>query len=438
MRFWLIPAIYKRISKLFRSTVPVPDEFRKLFFHLYMDMAGMGILAGSTMSFLAVYATRQGADPAQIGLLSAVPGLVNLLFALPVAGWLGYRSLGKAVFWASVASRIFYVFLIPLPVLLIPQTQIWLIILVSLIMTIPGTAVVIGFNAMFADVVPLEWRGHVLGIRNAFLYFLATGMTLVAGQILGRVGFPLGYQIVFGIGFLGAGFSSYHLYKLANLEGLLKGKSPARSDIQPQVPSASNRIRSKFITMFQRWNVSMRFDVMKGPYARIMGLFFSWHLFQFMAIPCVTLFIVNQLKINDQMIGLANSLFNITVFLGSLKLGQAAARFGNKKLTGGGILFLALFPILTSFGVPLYLLANIVCGFAFAMVTGGSYNYIMEKVPGNDRPAYMAWYSLVANGAMLVGSLVGPAVGAEIGLATALIIFGICRFLAGAAILRWG
>lgn len=119
-------------------------------------------------------------------------------------------------------------------------------------------------------------------------------------------------------------------------------------------------------------------------------------------------------------------------------MGQAAARFGNKKLTGGGILFLALYPILTSFGVPFYLLANIVCGFAFAMVTGGSYNYIMEKVPGNDRPAYMAWYNLVANGAMLVGSLVGPALGGEIGLATALIIFGICRILAGAAILRWG
>ena len=37
--------------------------------------------------------------------------------------------------------------------------------------------------------------------RNAFLYFLATGMTLVAGQILGRVPFPLGYQIVFEIVF---------------------------------------------------------------------------------------------------------------------------------------------------------------------------------------------------------------------------------------------
>ncbi len=152
--------------------------------------------------------------------------------------------MGKAVFWASVASRIFYVLLVPLPVLLLPQAQVWLIILVSLIMTIPGTAVVIGFNAMFADVVPLEWRGHVLGIRNAFLYFLATGMTLVAGQILGRVPFPLGYQIVFGIGFLGAVFSSYHLYKLADLEGSQQATTLAQFDNQSYIPSSRFRILS--------------------------------------------------------------------------------------------------------------------------------------------------------------------------------------------------
>ncbi len=98
MRFGFISAVLNRISKVFQSPVPVPGKYRKLFFHLYMDMAGMGILSGSTMSFLAVYATRQGADPAQIGLLSAVPGLVNLAFCLACGKLVRIPVLGKSSF----------------------------------------------------------------------------------------------------------------------------------------------------------------------------------------------------------------------------------------------------------------------------------------------------------------------------------------------------
>jgi MFS family permease len=430
--------LLKRFMMVFRPPNLVPVEYRKTFFHLYMDMAWMGVLSGSTLAFLAVYATRQGAVPTQIGLLSAVPGLVNLLFALPAGNWLSKRSMGKAVFWASALSRIFYIVLIPLPVLLLPKAQVWVIVLITFIMTIPGTALVVGFNAMFADLVPAEWRGHVVGIRNALISVTAIIFTLISGQILDRVTFPTGYQIVFTIGFIGAAFSSLHLYILATL-AVSNNKCveiPAGNKSSQSV--AGKRLVYELNLLYRRGIDSLHLNVMKGPYARVMALLFFWHLAQFMTIPCVTLFIVNQLKINDQLIGVANGLFNMTVFLGSLKLSQVAAKFGNKKITGVGILLLSLFPILTAFGVYTYIVANIIGGLAWALVGGGLYNYILERVPGNDRPAYLAWYNLVANAAILIGSLAGPAIGGVIGLAATLVIFGICRFLAGSAILRWG
>jgi hypothetical protein len=42
------------------------------------------------------------------------------------------------------------------------------------------------------------------------------------------------------------------------------------------------------------------------------------------------------------------------------------------------------------------------------------------------------------NIAILVSSLAGPGIADQIGLFQALVLFGVLRFLAGTAILRWG
>jgi predicted MFS family arabinose efflux permease len=177
---------------------------------------------------------------------------------------------------------------------------------------------------------------------------------------------------------------------------------------------------------------------MKGHFGRMMGLLFCWHLFQYMVIPIITPYVVNQLSLSDQFIGMANALFNSLTFIGSLFLNKATIRFGNKTLTGGSIMLLAFYPILISTGPAGYVIGSIVGGTAWAITGGALYNYILENIPGNDRPAHMAWYTLVSNGAILIGSMVGPAIAAVIGFPTALVLFGIGRFLSGAAIKRWG
>ncbi len=201
--------------RLFRSSAPVPEGNRLIFRYLYSEIGWYGVLSGTILSFISIFLARIGASGTQIGMINAAPAIIGLIFTLPIGQWLQQRSLTNTVFLSSIAQRIFYFALIFLPVLLPQQGQIWMIILLTLILSIPGTAVTIGFNSMFADLVPVSWRGYVAGIRNSVLSAASTLTTLLSGWILVALPFPLGYQFVFGIGFLGGMLSSLNLFRIA-------------------------------------------------------------------------------------------------------------------------------------------------------------------------------------------------------------------------------
>ncbi|MDD5370992.1 MAG: MFS transporter [Anaerolineaceae bacterium] len=434
-------------TALFRPAQPVPEKFRGNFSHLIADIAWFGVLNGSTIAFLSIYAARLGASTQQLGLLNAVPAIINLMFALPAGHWLETHVHGRPVFWASIIHRLFYLALIPLPWLTGSNNeQIWAVILVTLLMSIPGTGLAIGFNALFADAVPPEWRGHVAGIRNSVLSLTTITTSLVCGQILIRIPFPAGYQTVFGIGFLGAMLSCYNLWfirkesppPLANAVVFPVGGAQAHREtpghfreIQP--------LRKGLLPKILNLQLA-RLDVIRGNYRRVILLLFFFHLTQYLPVPLFSIYLVDVLHLSDQTISFGTAIFSLTVFLGSTQLARWSIRRGNKVITGVGILLFAAFPALLSISheVGLYILANFIGGFAWALAGGALYNYLLEKVPENDRPAHLAWYNLGFNAAILLGSLAGPLLAGWIGLPEALLVCAGARFLSGVAVLRWG
>ena len=193
---------------------PLTPELKSNFRQLYADTIWFGVLAGSAMAFLNIYAARIGASSLHIGLLSAGPAVINLLFTLPAGRWLEKRPLISTSFLSSVLFRLGFVVLVAIPWIVSPTAQVWGMVWITLAMSIPGTILAIAFNAMFAGVVPSEWRAHVVGRRNAMVAISLTISALVSGQILDLVIFPINYQIVFAIGAFGALMSSYHLGKI--------------------------------------------------------------------------------------------------------------------------------------------------------------------------------------------------------------------------------
>ena len=135
-------SVYSPAASL-AQRLPFPAQHRANFVHLILDIGWFGVLNGSAISFLAVYASRLGASAFQIGILSAAPALVNLAVALPAGRWLQGRPIDRGVFWTSVLHRAFYLPWVFLPLLFAEQGQIWALVALVIMMSIPGTALVI-------------------------------------------------------------------------------------------------------------------------------------------------------------------------------------------------------------------------------------------------------------------------------------------------------
>ena len=413
------------LSRIFKRN-EIPRQYRANFLHFYLDIGWFGVLSGSAVNFINVYATRLGATGFQIGLIGAVSAVVSLLIAIPAGRWIEKRNTGRAVFWASVVYRLGFFLWIPLPWLFNEQGQIWALILLTFLMAIPLTPLAVGFSALFAEAVPADWRAHVAGVRNIVLSVAFMASSLFSGYILEHVSFPAGYQIVFGIGAFGAAMSSLHLYFIKSLQA---DSHPVPAQPEPvTVKPSDSPLRA------------LRLDIWKSRFRNVLLGLFAFHVAQYLALPIFPIYNVRVLELTDNHIGIGTALFYLTVLLGSTQLGPIVKKIGHKALTGWSVASLAAYPLILSLSTEVwqFYFVSLIGGLGFSMVSGSYANYMLENIPANDRPTHLAWYNIILNAAILIGSLTGPLMADWMGLSAALVLIAILRFLAGLSILKWG
>jgi MFS family permease len=392
----------------------VPPQFRSNFIHLYFDVLWLGIFNGSTAVFLGIYVSRLGAEPFQVGLLTAAPALMNLLVTLPGTSLIRGRSTYPVMRWACLFTRLAYGLLIPLPALLEAPAQIWVVIATVFTLSIPGTIQAVVGNAWFAETVPMEWRGRVVGNRLAIMSVMTMLTSFAVGQMLKALPFSTGYQVVFALGFLGLMFSTLHVFL-----------------IRPTCPEPPAPVKSKD---------QIRLDVWAGPFKKVLLLMVAYQVAVYLPSPMFPLYQVNQLKLTDQAISLATSVFYIVHFLGSTQTGILSSRLGFKRLSGIGVVIAGCSTLLfmLSYRTWIYMLCQVVGGIGWSMVGGGMVNYLLERIPENDRQAHLAWYNLAINAAILGCGLLSPQIINLVGLVPGMGLAVAVRLLAGLAILRWG
>ena len=412
---------------------------------LYWDILWFGVLAGSTLAFLSVFTARLGASSLQIGLLSAGPALINLVFTLPAGHWLEGKPLIRAAFLSSLGQRAGYLVLVAIPWLFLQQQgQVWAVIGLILVMSLAGTFLAIAFNAMYAEVVPDEWRGRAAGWRNALVAISVTLTTLLSGYILDQIRFPLNYQIVFSIGAIGALMSSFHLSRVRSLEA---------GEMRPAGPTTGGEEFSRahwwdwLLQLSRKRDASrsgrkplLRKDLIFSPFGLFMLGCLAFYVFQYFGIPIFPLFYVNSLHLTDGEISLGTAMAHGAMMVGSLFLSRLSVKLGHRRVMLLGVFLFAQFPLFLGFAnnAAFFYIASLLGGLIYAFLNGGLVNRLMDRVPAGDRPAHMALHNMALNMGILIGSLSGPLFGEWIGLREALFLTAGLRVLAALLLWKWG
>jgi hypothetical protein len=407
------------LRRAFAPPEPYPPEHRRNFLLLFLDVTFWGILNGSTITFLGVYASRIGASPIQVGILTASPAFINILFSFSASNFSRGKSHYQITRWAWLTTRIFYAMLIPIPLLLADSIQIWVIIAITLAMNVPGTLAAVIGNSFFAETVPLRYRGSVVGTRNALLAATSMLTAFVIGQISEVLPLAQQYSVVFSIGFVGSMISVLMLFLIRPVQD----SRPAISKVEVHAATARNK--------------GIRLEILRGPFGRVALTTFIFHIAVFWANPIVPLYQTRSLNFTDLVISQGTSIFWIMYFLASTQSSRLAARWGFRRLLGVGALGsgFALLIFTYSYQSWIYLVCQIISGVGWAWIGSGLINYVLEQTPADDRPAHLAWYNTIVNSAVLICGLIVPLSENITGLFGGMLLGTLLRFLAALVIL---
>jgi MFS family permease len=369
--------------------------------------------------------------------------MVNLLASIPFGKWMEGRPLVRVTFRSSIWTRLGYLLLVPLPALLPESAQVWAVIVITVLMSAPGTLLAISFNALFADLVPPDWRAFVVGRRNALLSAALTLTVLVCGWLLDHLAFPGNYQWVFAIGALGALGSSYHLGRLVVPSD---GQLPRRvgqplldiarpGELRPvDAPRSYSGLR--FLTRAQGGRL-LRLDLLRGSFGGFLLAYLAFYTFQYLPQAVFPVFWVRELRLTDGAIGLGSALFYVAMMATSVALRRVTGILGHRRLLHVSSLLYSVYPFLTWLAqdARLFWVASFVGGAVWGLLNGALINRLMERVPEGDRPAHMALHNLALNLGILVGSLLGPVLAAGFDLRGAMLGAGLMRLLGGVVLI---
>lgn len=412
--------------------------------HLYLDILYWGILGGSLISFLGIYLARIGATIFQLSVLSAGPAVVNLLISLPAGKWLESRSFSRVAFITSLFHRAGYVVILLVMLIFFERIHTFMVLWITVFMSIPGAILMIAFNAMFAEIVPPDRRGLVVGRRNALLAVSMTTSALVSGQLLEWIAFPLNYQVVFGIGILGGLLSCYELGRIrepVDRKPILRVNRPILDRARPGrvgLPFAQRYIPgTRFLT---RGVDIFAIDRVSKDFGLFLAAMYTYYFAQNLVVPLYPTYSVDVMGLSDGVISLGTAFFQVAVFITSMRLGMVSDRLGHHLLMVISVLGFAAFPLFIGLWptVLSYMVGAVIGGIGWGFLGGATANRLMEKVPDDDRPLHMALFNIIVNLGVLTGSLLGPVVGVWTGLQAAMLIGGVLRLLSSLVLWRWG
>lgn len=415
------PAIdgFKNVARLVIRGPRLRDQNERNIWYLYLEILWAGLLSAAA-AFNATFAVRLGASNAMIGWLSSIPALLAVILLIPAARFLETQTKRTPWVWGSLLiARLGYGLIVILPWLIPAPYRAPGLVYLLIAISVPTTFFSAGFTPLLADVIPERDRARVLANRNiivsavvAVLTFLA-GKWLEAGNQIRWAAFPLNYQVLYLIGFIGSMVSMVYLFKM---------QVPPSKIVERKKDASQPKISLDLIkTLFTE----------NRDFAIMIANTLVFNLGAWLVAPLYILFFVNELGASDGWVGLNSTLANIGVIIGYTFWQHRVRKWGYRRT------LLVTVPLAASYAFLVSLFPNLnailAWGIWISIINPGvdlsHFNLLLELCPQDRRASYIAFFSAVMNAGAFVGPLIGVALSEVWSIRTLLLIGGSIRLL---------
>jgi MFS family permease len=399
------------------TQLPRPDQhnLRAFFFDGFFAAASDAI----NLTYQTLYVLALGATNAQIGLMSALSSLSATLLLMPGA-MLADRTRRRKpiVLWSGGGlARLMILFLALLPFVFKGSAAVYVAIALNVIMAGANNLPYSAWVSLTADVVPLSWRGRFFGTRNMVMSMVTIVMTLLAGQLITRMGSISGYQIAFLVAFLIGMLATYSYAHIKEPDrGVLSQGSQGYTLSSLLASLRGDRNFLAFCLYAMVWNFSLN----------IAGPFFNVYLVKALN---TTAFMVGFLSIVSSMAGLPALRW----------FGQLNDRWGPHKviLLTGSIIPVVPFAwyFITSAWhvVPI----NILSGFLWAGYNLAMFNLLLAIAPEEQRARYSAIFQISVTISLALGASVGGLISNRWGIPLVFVVSAIGRAVGAGVFARF-
>jgi len=385
--------------------------------NLYSETIWFGILNGLTATFVSVFALRLGATTGQIGWLTALPALVNILWLLPAARIIERQHHPlRLILRTGLLQRLGYLLMAAMP-LLIASGRVEALIVLNTLITVPTAVISTAITALIPDLTSPEHRGQVVSMRWLILSAAATVAALLGGKFLDLVSLPLNYQLLIGVGAAVSLLSFYYLRRIRIPDAVL-----ARRSVPPrQRFSWSGLRRSLGSILSQR------------DFVRFAGVSFVLHWGLYLPAALWSVLRVRDLGATDTWIGLIAVVVDASTIGGYFFWGRATAKRGNRLVLIVTTLGVSAYTLFTAMvpTIEWMILTSILGGVTWAGCNLALFNAMLGVCPDDRRPTYIALYTSLMNIAAFAAPLLGAALSDWLGIRWVFVASSGVRFLSG-------
>ncbi len=372
---------------------------------------------GAVNPFLGIFAVAMDAPNVVIGLITALPSLINFFMMIPAARFTDrHQRKLPLVFWGALIARMFYLPMAAIPYLAGMRGE--ALILLFTLMTIPTVIMNLSWTSMMGSLFPVQHRGQVFGKRNTWCGLVSMLTTVAAGFLLDVIPEPYNWTVLFTAAFVAGQASTF----------IVRGH---HEDPRP-VPAEKKPYLQQLKGMLQ--------DEATGKkYAVFLTASFLLHLGINFSAPLFSIYLARILELPNTLIGWMITLMGATAVLSSMFWGSKVSLHGDDLIFAfalvGMVAFPAVFVLSTS---PIYMLGlHVILGIFIAAFNLTLFNLLLSSASHQFASVSVATFHTVNSLTGIIGPFLGTLALTIVPIRGAFVLSTVIRLL-GLLVFAWG